>query len=1304
MRIQQGTRLLGSIEIGRGDALGFGEANKLFRQELVKVNSDGPMLNLTAAFSISTSREYVAEIPGVMMGSINNREIARSLQAMYPDPRRNVQRSYRELWLIHERVLFSAEGSSRSNLLDVLGYICAEQWEVSHVIDMLNQAVCAYEDAGRDGLADPNYLVGLGTALFHRFEQCGEASDITKSVNAMEDAVLFTPDGPERPSRLNNLAAALCSRFERCGDLDDLNRSVSIGEDALHLTANGDPNKAFTYNTLGNSLYARFVRKGNLDDLNRSVLMGEEAVRLTPDGDPQRPKRLNNLANFLQTRFERFGDLDDINRSVLMGENAVRLTADGRRDRAFMCNTLGIALWRRFQQLGDLNDLNRSITVEEEAVRLTQKGHPQMPIRLNNLSNSLCTRFERHGDQNDLNRSISTGEDALQLVPEDHPPKSSICYDLAISLRRRFEHLGQPDDLNRSICMLEDVLQSSNRPTGNARNFFSLGQSLMDRFMRSGNLDDLNRCISITEDAVQSTPDNSRDKLLMSENLGGHLWRRFEQLGNPDDLNRSISLLEDAVQRTPNPQPSKASAMNTLGNSLRARFWRFGDLGDINRAVVMGEKSVHLTPNGHPDKPLRFTNLGNSFVGRFQRIGDLKDLNSALLRTENAVYLTPDKHPEKPSRLTNLGSLLNIRFERLGEQNDLNRSISVADNAVQLTPDGHPHKPSRLHNLSNALFRRASQLGDPDDIKRSVSTGKEAVHLTPVGHPNKPVTLFNLGNALLCSFERLRDRDGLLQAISMFTLAACSKTGPAHIRFNAALLWAKCAKVTGHSSLLDAYEIAVGLLPELAWLGLSITDRHHHISMAGQAVRDAAAAAIASGQPERALEWLEQGRSIIWGQFLNLRSPIDMLTDKHPALATRLLSLSAQLDGSGTRTTQSHLDMDSFVSQEALPAIANRAHQAAHEREELLKIIHGLEGFSQFLLPKKFSQLSEAAQNGPVVVLNVSTERCDALIIMSGLGDEVMHISLPDFTPADAKGLTIALSSLVGRGLRLYGRRERGLNRENQFEQTLSKLWLGVVRPVLHGMAITTPTANLSRLYGKDDVLGSKLSDFIISSYTPSLTALIESLRAPSKSQKALKLLAVAQPAALRQSLIPGTQQELNHIQRIAQGKVPILRLEENTATLERVQRGMRDSRWVHFACHGVQDVFHPTNSALLLARGSRLTLSSIIELALPHADLAFLSACQTATGDKQLEEESVHLAAGMLLAGYRGVIATMWTIMDNDAPEVASDVYEHLFKASPPDPSKAAEALHLAIQKLRHASHENKSFFHWVPFIHIGA
>jgi hypothetical protein len=62
-----------------------------------------------------------------------------------------------------------------------------------------------------------------------------------------------------------------------------------------------------------------------------------------------------------------------------------------------------------------------------------------------------------------------------------------------------------------------------------------------------------------------------------------------------------------------------------------------------------------------------------------------------------------------------------------------------------------------------------------------------------------------------------------------------------------------------------------------------------------------------------------------------------------------------------------------------------------------------------------------------------------------------------------------------------------------------------------------------------------------------------------------------------------------------------------------------------------------------------------------------------------------------------------MWSIMDNDAPQVAGNVYAHLLKASSPDSTRAAEALHLAVQRLREQPGAKKSFLHWVPFIHFG-
>jgi CHAT domain-containing protein len=201
---------------------------------------------------------------------------------------------------------------------------------------------------------------------------------------------------------------------------------------------------------------------------------------------------------------------------------------------------------------------------------------------------------------------------------------------------------------------------------------------------------------------------------------------------------------------------------------------------------------------------------------------------------------------------------------------------------------------------------------------------------------------------------------------------------------------------------------------------------------------------------------------------------------------------------------------------------------------------------------------------------------------------------------------------------------------------------------------------------------------------------------APPIVQQKFQLLAVAQPSAL-----PGTKEELGQISKHA-GNFAVSKLVEDEATVDQVAKGMEESTWVHFACHGVQNISNPTESALLLAGGSRLTLSKISQLSLPHAELAFLSACQTATGTEDLAEEAVHLAAGMLLAGYRGVIATMWSIRDHDAPQVADGVYAHLFRSGQPDATEAAHALHLAVKKFR--EDRKSTFISWVPFIHIGA
>jgi len=232
--------------------------------------------------------------------------------------------------------------------------------------------------------------------------------------------------------------------------------------------------------------------------------------------------------------------------------------------------------------------------------------------------------------------------------------------------------------------------------------------------------------------------------------------------------------------------------------------------------------------------------------------------------------------------------------------------------------------------------------------------------------------------------------------------------------------------------------------------------------------------------------------------------------------------------------------------------------------------------------------------------------------------------------------------------------------------------------------------------------------DYVVSSYVPSLTAL-HNIFYRKMERPPFKMLSVIQSNTPGQSELPATLDELEIIQKhtasIGFGN-HLKVLQDKDATYQAVMDGMKDHSWVHLACHGEQDVHDPTNSGLYL-HDRMLGLQDIIKNPLPNADFAFLSACQTATGDAEQPDEAIHLAAGMLLAGYNGVIASLWSIGDNDAVAVADDVYGFLFKeGKAPDSRMAARALHNAVRNLRE-KHTGRfggtNFTAWLPYIHVG-
>jgi CHAT domain-containing protein len=236
-----------------------------------------------------------------------------------------------------------------------------------------------------------------------------------------------------------------------------------------------------------------------------------------------------------------------------------------------------------------------------------------------------------------------------------------------------------------------------------------------------------------------------------------------------------------------------------------------------------------------------------------------------------------------------------------------------------------------------------------------------------------------------------------------------------------------------------------------------------------------------------------------------------------------------------------------------------------------------------------------------------------------------------------------------------------------------------------------------------------RASDFVVSSYTPSVAALVRSHSTSNNTstKSSQTVVCVSQADTPSQAPLPGALVERDILMRKFPNAVTVL--DGAHATRTSVLGAMRTHSWIHFACHGIQDIRIPTNSAFELHDGP-LKLSELMES--QHAvgaDLAFLSACQTAVGDKRLPDEAVHLAAGMLAAGYRSVVGTLWSIGDTDAPFVADSFYTRLLlqdgilrndeKNAFTEP---AYALDYAITELRERIGEDE-FIRWLPFVHFG-
>jgi CHAT domain-containing protein len=171
--------------------------------------------------------------------------------------------------------------------------------------------------------------------------------------------------------------------------------------------------------------------------------------------------------------------------------------------------------------------------------------------------------------------------------------------------------------------------------------------------------------------------------------------------------------------------------------------------------------------------------------------------------------------------------------------------------------------------------------------------------------------------------------------------------------------------------------------------------------------------------------------------------------------------------------------------------------------------------------------------------------------------------------------------------------------------------------------------------------------DFVVSSYTPTLAALVRAQAAPTSLADNQSHIALVGAQKAQDSSLPilwSIQAEIDAVVGTCkQGQISVdaVCIEGPTST-ERVVESLKRAAFAHIACHGIQNASNALSSGFHLSQ-CVLTVSQLVEVDLKNAFVAFLSGCETAKGDEKQSDQTVHPTAAMLFVGSRSVGATMW-------------------------------------------------------------
>jgi len=568
--------------------------------------------------------------------------------------------------------------------------------------------------------------------------------------------------------------------------------------------------------------------------------------------------------------------------------------------------------------------------------------------------------------------------------------------------------------------------------------------------------------------------------------------------------------------------------------------------------------------------------------------------------------------------------------------------------------------------------------------------------------------------SLFSRFMLSKDRKDFDEIMQLHSLASTNTYAKATKRFELSCDWAYCARISGHSSTSTAYESAISLMQEVLTFAPTLEIQHSHLLTMRNHIEklplNYASFLAHKGHLKEAIETLERGRGLLWSEMRGLHTSVDYLHRADPLLARKFADLNGDLEALATSFSPILWSNDGGINgngeMDPFGRVVVKQRKLLDERNSLITQIRLLPGFENFLMAPSFDTLRSAAANGPVIIVNHCNWRSDIIILLHDSPPSIITTS-DDFFDR-ARGLKDQL---------LAARKEiDSVDYEDALTSVLEVLYDLVGRPVVKRLQELNvpeqsriwwcPTSVFCSLplhamgpIRSDGPHMLYFSDLYITSYTPTLSALIDSRKPGSRSLEKPSILLVAQP----DEFMKMAWKEISLIQRL---NTTVTTLVSKRATPSVAMERLKDHRFSHFTCHGNLKAGEPFGASFKLYQDQPLTLLEIIRSRLPCAEFAFLSACSTAElTEESIADEGLHLSAAVQYSGFRSVVGTMWAMADDDGHVLVKHFYASVFSEKwegVPYYERTAEALRDAVQELRRRKKVTTE--RWVNFVHYGA